>query len=372
MTAQSDAVVKAAVVDLFCGVGGLTHGLMQGGLQVVAGIDADKSCKYAYEANNRPAKFLVADVKRLTGEVVRALYPRGTIRILAGCAPCQAYSSYASTADDKAKQGKWKLLPEFARLIEEVGPEVVSMENVTRLQSFDGGKLFRDFVGRLQSAEYHVSWSNVSCPQYGIPQTRNRLVLFASKFGEVRIVPPTHKRRDYRTVRQTIGHMEPIAAGQSSPRDPLHKAAKLEPINLLRIQQSVPGGTWADWDPELLPDCYRKKSGKSYRSVYGRMEWDKPAPTITTQFDGIGRGRFGHPDQDRAISLREGALLQTFPPNYRFVKRGQPVQIAPIARHIGNAVPPVLGRIIARSIALHLEENSACSPVNADRARHRV
>ena len=138
-------------------------------------------------------------------------------------------------------------------------------------------------------------------------------------------------------------------------KDPLHKSAGLTEINLKRIKQSKPGGTWRDWDKTLLPECYKKPSGKSFGSVYGRMEWDKPSPTITTQFYSFGTGRYGHPEQDRAISLREGALLQTFPRNYKFFKDIDNISISTISRHIGNAVPVDLGKIIGMSINEHLK-----------------
>jgi DNA (cytosine-5)-methyltransferase 1 len=141
-------------------------------------------------------------------------------------------------------------------------------------------------------------------------------------------------------------------------KDSLHVSSHLSEQNLERIQASKPGGSWKDWDEDLRASCHRIKSGKTYGSVYGRMEWNKPAPTITTQFYGFGNGRFGHPTQDRAISIREGALLQTFPKGYKFVAPKEDVKIKELGRHIGNAVPPRLGQIIARSIKMHLEDSN--------------
>ena len=156
------------------------------------------------------------------------------------------------------------------------------------------------------------------------------------------------------TVRQAIGDLEPLENGQRSTTDPLHFCSRLSPINIRRIKASIPGGTWCDWPTSLLPDCYRKDSGASYKSVYGRMEWDKPAPTLTTQFYRYGTGRYGHPVQHRALSLREGAILQTFPANYEFVPPNETVNFTSIGRHIGNAVPPALGYIIGQSILKHV------------------
>ena len=178
------------------------------------------------------------------------------------------------------------------------------------------------------------------------------MVLLASLHGPIRMIDPTHSKP--RTVRQAIGRLRPLEAGESAPRDRLHVASALSPKNLARIRASKPGGTWRDWPRHLIADCHRTDSGRTYPSVYGRMEWDKPAPTMTTQCFGYGNGRFGHPEQDRAISLREAAILQSFPRNYEFVPPGEPVQFTPIGRMIGNAVPVELGRAIARSISRHL------------------
>ena len=277
---------------------------------------------------------------------------------MVGCAPCQPYSTYTKKKQDK--DGKWKLIPRFADLICEVEPDIVSVENVPDLVTFRKGKVYRAFVNRLKKKGYYVTdFQEVYCPDYGIPQHRTRLVLFASKYGEIEIVPKTHSPGEYKTVRQTIGHLEPLEAGQISETDPLHRASELSELNLRRIRVSVPGGTWRDWPEELVAECHMRRSGRGYSSVYGRMVWDEPSPTITAQCYGFGNGRFGHPEQDRAISLREAALLQTFPEGYEFVAPAHPVYIKVVGRLIGNAVPVQLGRAIATSIKRHLEAQSA-------------
>jgi len=149
-----------------------------------------------------------------------------------------------------------------------------------------------------------------------------------------------------------------VDSGGVSPNDPLHRARRLGPLNLKRIRASKPGGTWHDWPEDLRADCHKKESGASYKSVYGRMQWSEPSPTITTLFHGFGNGRFGHPEQDRALTLREGAMLQTFPETYAFAEHGAPISFDAIGRHIGNAVPVDLGRVIGRSIARHLASTS--------------
>ena len=222
------------------------------------------------------------------------------------------------------------------------------------MRAIDVPTIFKDFVELLKRNNYHVTWKNVFCPDYGIPQMRWRLVLLASKFGGITLIPPTHKPDQYVTVRQTIGCLPRIDAGETAKQDPLHRASKMSSLNLKRIKQSTPGGTWKDWPQYLLATCHKKNSGKSYYNVYARMEWDKISPTITTEFTGFGNGRFGHPEQDRALSLREGALLQTFPKDYEFFEPETDYHITHIAKHIGNAVPVELARVIAKSISIHL------------------
>lgn len=338
------------VVDLFCGVGGLTHGFVMEGFNVVAGIDSDPSCKYAYEKNNG-ARFIEGDVAKLSGEIVASLYPEDSLKILIGCAPCQPFSNYTNKLKEKNSK-QWSLLNDFGRLVEEVQPEIVSMENVPSLGSKD---VFIDFVELLKSNNYHVTWGNVYCPDYGVPQMRSRLVLLASKSGEIKLISPTHRPENYVTVKEMIGHLHPIAVGETDESDPLHRASTMSDMNMQRIKESAPGGTWDDWPDGLLAACHRKSSGKSYYNVYGRMEWDKISPTITTEFTGFGNGRFGHPEQNRALSLREGALLQTFPEDYEFFEPGSNYYISRVAKYIGNAVPVQLGRVVARSIREYLE-----------------
>ena len=340
-------------VDLFCGVGGLTKGLNSAGINVALGVDIDKSCEFAYEKNNRNSKFLPKDISKLSAEEINSFYPKNSTSILAGCAPCQPFSSYSY----KNTTIKWKLLYEFSRIIKEVLPDIITMENVPTLLRFKKAPVFTDFLKTLQNLGYKYSYSIVNCPEYGIPQSRKRLVLLASKFGEINLIPATHKEKNFKTVRQTIGKLPPIKHGETYVKDKLHKASLLSEINLKRIQQSNPGGSWKDWDEDLRLACHKKDTGKTYVSVYGRMEWDKPSPTMTTQCNGLGNGRFGHPEQDRAISLREAAMLQTFPKSYKFINKKNALSTRQLATHIGNAVPVKLGKVIGKSIVQHVQKH---------------
>lgn len=342
--------VSASAVDLFCGAGGLTRGFLDEGITVKGGFDIDPTCRYAYEQNNR-VPFFEQDVTTLKAETISRLLAGSAVRVLAGCAPCQKFSTYTRGRED-VKPERWGLLHSFARIVEAVRPEIVTMENVVALKRH---QVFHDFVLSLENLGYSVTKYEVDSRAYGVPQRRRRLVVFGALDNEVALAAATHMADGFRTVRDAIGDVDPLDAGQVSGTDPIHRSSALTGINLKRIQASTPGGTWRDWDDDLRASCHKKPSGKTYPGVYGRMSWDAPGPTITTQAYGYGNGRFGHPDQDRGISLREMALLQTFPPAYEFVEPDHPVHMTTIGRHIGNAVPVMLGRTIARSIRDHLE-----------------
>lgn len=346
--------MKINAIDLFCGVGGLTCGVQQAGIKVIAGYDIAEECRFSYEFNNH-SRFIYKDVKEIDSQEITSLYPKNTdIKVLMGCAPCQPFSSYSHRyKQSDSRNQKMDLLGYFGKQIAYVQPDIVSMENVPQLIK---DPIFDKFVSTLKENNYSVSYKVVFAPSYGIPQNRKRLVLLASKFGNIKLIDPTHNKENYSNVRDAIGHLEEIENGQSSTMDRLHVSRKLSSLNLHRIKASKQGGTWKDWDKKLLPECYKKKSGNSYRSVYGRLSWDFPSSTITTQFVGYGNGRFGHPTQNRALSLREGAILQSFPENYQFVPPNEPIRITKLAVQIGNAVPVKLGYAIGLSIKKHLEE----------------
>ena len=345
---QSESVIDC--VDLFCGAGGLTKGLTRAGVRVRAGVDLDPSCAYPYESNNK-AKFFARDVSKLRADELQEMFASdgGRVRLLAGCAPCQPFSTYSRSARVEREDAKWSLLREFGRLARETRPHLLTMENVPQLLKH---RVFKDFLANL--AGYSVAFAVLDCVEYGIPQTRKRLVLVASRLGDISL-PPAVKRKP-RTVRSVVRALPRLSAGESDPRDALHSACGLSALNLARIRASRPGRSWRDWDPALVAECHRKQSGATFPSVYGRMEWDAPSPTITTQCFGFGNGRFGHPDQDRAITLREAAILQTFPKSYRFLPPGETPVFAAIGRLIGNAVPVRLGEVIGNVFVRHVQD----------------
>lgn len=339
---------EVVAVDLFCGIGGLTHGLKQAGIKVIAGIDNDASCKYAYEENN-DTKFIEASVTDISGKEISKLYPKNSIKVLVGCAPCQTFSQHATKIDLKKREQdeKWRLLYEFLRIVKESEPDIVSMENVPQLRKYD---VFKDFVVGLEKMGYLVNYKIAYCPRYGIPQTRKRLLLLASKKNKIEFIPETNTPKNYPTIKSKLKKLPKIKDGDKNEKDRFHVSWKLSDINKKRIKSSKQGGSWLDWDEDLRLECHKKKGGSTYKAVYGRLSWDKPASTITTQFYSYGTGRFGHPTQNRAISLREGAILQTFPMNYKFIEDEKNINFSQIGRHIGNAVPVKLGEVIGKSI----------------------
>jgi len=339
-------------IDLFCGIGGLSFGLRKAGISVLAGLDIDDSCKFVYEKNTQ-AEFIHKDISDVTGKDLDEYWQDNPYKILAGCAPCQPFSTHSNKYKDREKSNKWHLINEIKRLVFESSPDIVTIENVPNLAK---QKIFKDFLAFFDEENYFVSYAIVNCLDYGIPQKRKRLVLLASKFGEIMLIPSTHSKENYVSLKQAIGHLPSLEAGEISESDPLHRARNLSEINMLRMKASRPNGTWEDWNDDLKLPCHKKSSGKTYKSVYGRMSWDEPSSTITTQFYNFGTGRFGHPSQNRAITIREAAIIQTFPQDYVFYKNEDEISFTRLGIYIGNAVPVDLGVVIGKSILAHMRE----------------
>lgn len=333
-------------VDLFCGAGGLSIGLKQSGIAVAAGIDLDPACRYPFEKNTG-ARFIEQDLTTVSSDAVNLLFGATPIRVLAGCAPCQPFSGYTTKRRDIDQ--RWLLLLEFLRIASQVKPEIVTLENVPRLSHLP---LWKSFVSGLELVGYKVTWDVLDAADYGVPQNRRRLVLLGSRLGSIKLPIPSSDSAP--TVRAAIGALPEVKAGDRSNADPLHASRALTEQNLRRIQASKPAGTWREWPSWMRVACHQSATGKTYPSVYGRMSWDRPSPTITTQFYGFGNGRFGHPEQDRALTLREGAILQSFDRDAEFCTPSRKVSFKKVGRLIGNAVPPALGRAIGAAIVSHV------------------
>jgi DNA (cytosine-5)-methyltransferase 1 len=338
-------------IDFYCGAGGLSRGLLDAGIEVVAGFDADGRCKETYEKNNRPAQFHERDICDVSAAAVwKVLGSRRTGDLLiAGCAPCQPFSKHRKSAVDEsgtvsqARDPDATLLGEFARLVEVMQPGQVLIENVPGIAKVHGFSTYRRFLKMLRANSYRIAEGVLDAKRFGVPQTRRRYVLIAVRGRAVSLPEPQFGPglREYVTVRQAIAHYPPIKAGERHPFVPNHEAAAISSINLNRLR-STPhdGGDRRAWPAELELECH-KGDHDGHTDVYGRMAWDRWAPTLTGRCNSVSNGRYGHPCQDRAISLREAASLQTFGDAYVFCGTRQH-----IARQIGNAVPVKFGEIL--------------------------
>ena len=339
---------KLKAIDFFSGAGGLTHGLKVAGIDVIAGIDNDGTCKETFEKNNAGAIFLEKDITKYLPadlELDLKIKTNADDMIFAGCAPCQFWS-IIRTSKEKSKKTK-NLILDFQKFIEYFKPGFVVVENVPGISSKKGSPMGR-FIAALESLGYNVAHDITDMSLYGIPQKRRRFTLLASRVSPIALPQPTKKIMTVRDVLGTKNGFIKINAGTADKTDFIHTAANLSGKNIRRLQMtSKNGGDRSAWQKNAkyqLP-CYASGEKKFY-DTYGRMWWDKPSPTITTKFFSISNGRFAHPEEDRAISLREGATLQTFPKNYKFVG----TSVASIAKMIGNAVPPEFSKIIGRQI----------------------
>lgn len=337
---------KLKALDFFCGAGGLSYGLRSGGFDVVSGFDIDARCSETYEYNNPGSKFHEIDIRRISLETLRKAtgIKDFTNMLFAGCAPCQPFSKHQKGTKRKKDAN---LLVEFGRLIEEAKPAYVFMENVPGIAKVPGFNAFRRFLVCLQKNKYKFDYEVVDAKDYGIPQSRKRMVLLATHNGEVYIPAPFFGTPEvpFRTVRETISTFPPIKAGETHPNIPNHSAAALREINIRRLMSTPKnGGDRSAWPEKLKVRCHQNNY-KGHTDVYGRMYWDNPSPPLTGRCNSVSNGRYGHPEQDRAISLREAAAIQSFPDDYVFFGNKNH-----IALQIGNAVPVLLAKTMAEEL----------------------
>jgi DNA (cytosine-5)-methyltransferase 1 len=336
---MSKGTLKA--VDFFCGGGGMSYGMQEAGIKVLAGIDFEPACKETYEANINDAQFLLEDVFKLTEQDLQKkldLKKNDDDLILIGCSPCQFWS-IINTDKKKSKKSK-NLLVEFKRFVEYFKPGYVVVENVPGVLRKKKESGLDDFITWLNENEYNVHFKVHNVNDYGVPQSRKRFTLIANRVSD-RVIEPLKEEGKKPVLADYIGvdnGFPKVKAGNRDESDFMHTVAGLNEINIKRLQKTKKnGGSRTSYmkDKKLAPSCHYN-DGVNFKDTYGRMSWNKPASTITTKFFSISNGRFAHPEENRAISLREGAVLQSFPKTYKF--RG--TSIGSIARIIGNAVPP--------------------------------
>jgi len=338
-------------IDFFCSIGGMTYGFRKAGIDVIAGIDVDLSCKETYEFNNPTSKFIEADIKDYSIEELKketSIKRNDDNLIFIGCSPCQ-YWSIIKTDKTKSEETK-NLISYFQKFIEYFKPGYVVVENVPGILRNADESGLNGFIQSLKNMEYTVIFDKLNANHYGVPQNRKRFVLIASRTNK-KIELPKPQKNNPPILKNFIGKengFKSISAGNKDNSDFMHTTANLSELNLERVRKTKHnGGTRLDWknDDNLQLKCYINKDN-SFKDIYGRMSWDKPSPTITTKFYSISNGRFVHPEEDRPISIREGATIQTFPKSYSFKEKS----IGKVAKHIGNAVPPKLARKIAYNI----------------------
>ena len=325
-------------------------------MKVAFALDHDPDARASFEANFPEAHFEFADIRTVSVEAIRSRMGTGLSCpvLFSGCAPCQPYTRQNTIRPEFGLDERVPLLARFAALVEDCRPDLVFVENVPGLQKLDArSQPFGGFVKQLEDAGYELDYRPIKLAKYGIPQSRRRLVLVGSRHGKVRLPEETHgpgaTNERYATVRDWIAHLPPIKAGEEHPDVPNHRAANLSARNLERIEATPEGGGNRDWPKELALECHEGVSG--YSDVYGRMSWDAPASGLTTRCTSYSNGRFGHPDQHRAISIREAACLQTFPEEFAF--KGS---MASMARQIGNAVPVRLAKLVGFRFIEHLRD----------------
>lgn len=368
-------------IDLFCGAGGLSEGFRQAGFKVLAGNDIDEVAGATYQSTHLDAQFISGPIQDLTAArlLKASCLRRGELDCLIGGPPCQAFSVYnhqRGMHDDRSQ-----LFREYLRLVEGLSPKWIVMENVMGILSVAGGEAVRAIRAGFHSLGYEVDFQVLKTEEFGVPQERRRVVFLGTRTKD-RIHWPlaTHGEGllPFVTIRDAIGDLPPLKNGEAKPPTPYtkkplsdfqqqmrersglvlnHSAPKLSDINLQRMKHIPPGGSWRDIPFDLLPDGMKRAKRSDHTKRYGRMEWKGLSCTILTKCD-VHWGAYIHPSQDRAISVREAARIQSFPDWFQFEgsMTDQFVQI-------GNAVPPLLGKAIASSIKSAMSSEESDSPL---------
>lgn len=353
-------MIKA--IDFFCGIGGVTAGFLDAGIDVVAGIDKDPDCKITYEHNHKrlnsvePVPYLEHDISDPEFCLSRNDFDinENDILVAIGCAPCQPFTGITDVSDKRKNERS--LLSIFAEKVRNLNPDYIFVENVSGLKSKKNGnsEVLNSFISDLRCQGYILNTKVVNAAHYGVPQNRKRLIIFGKKGEKIDFPKETHssnndKKRPLVTLRNVIQDLPPIDAGVKHEEIPNHVSAKLIDKSIERLSYQVNPGDGMDTWPEHLQLPSRKKSYTGHNDVYARLSWNKPCSTLTTKFCSVSNGRFAHPEQNRALTIREGLRIQTFDSEKRnFVLIDDRVSI--MSRQIGNAVPVKLAEAFASKI----------------------
>lgn len=356
------------MIDLFSGSGGSAQGFKSAGFNIAAAVEIDRLASASFHSNFPETKIFTDDIRNIKGkDLLRTTGVTNNELVILACPPCQGFST-ARRRGQQMSDARNILILEFVRLVKEVKPVAFVMENVPGLAKGIGHKLFEEAMSQLADIGYYMTEPQIlEAADYGIPQRRKRLVIMGTRLKNLplKLPDPTHHNPDkkdhgllsWNTVRSAISDLPHISAGEKHNEDFMHTSAHLSEDNLDRMKHTpLNGGSRFAWPLDLWLPCHirlEKRGIKGYTDIYGRMEWDTPSPTITGGCAMISKGRYGHPDQNRAISLREAARLQTFPDSFKFTGN-----FGEIAKQIGNAVPPQLAQRIAESLIKSLNEFS--------------
>ena len=344
-------------VDFFCGIGGATRGFLKAGIDVVAGIDVDITCKETYESNNKrvtgePVKFFTEDITQFDSSRIKRFLNKDDKLIIIGCAPCQPFTHITPKLDGRKKERY--LLHVFADIIKDLTPEYIFIENIHGLNSPNNKEILEDFLYSLKP-EFNLVHKIVNASHYGIPQSRKRVIIFGKRYGDIEFPINTHGDglKKIVTLRDVIASLPKIKAGEQHNYYKEHVCAKLNAINLERLKyQKNPGDGMDKWPKVLHLPSRKEREYKGHNDVYSRLWWDRLCSTLTTKFVSISNGRFAHPEQNRGLSILEGLIIQTF--GKTFVMNNRNLRVKSI--QIGNAVPVKLAKVFAKKI-LDFEKN---------------
>lgn len=345
----------ASSIDLFAGGGGLSEGMRQAGFDILSAVENDFVAAETFKVNHSEAIVFEQDIRFVSAQEVlrQTRLEVGELDLLAGCPPCQGFSSL--TRKYKRDDERNGLISEVTRLVEGLLPKAIMIENVPGLAE-KGRAFLNDFIQTIKELGYIVNFSVLQVADYGVPQDRRRFVLLAGRGFEINIPEPTHSKSGsdelpkWKTVGDTIKDLEePFSLKQSASyggpqKFNWHISRDLSDINLERLKFLKPGGPRFDIPDYLRPKCHQGVN-KGFGNVYGRMSWDNTSPTITGGCTTLSKGRFGHPEKPRTISVREAARLQTFPDSFQFATDF----VDQACKIIGNALPCEFARIMSQA-----------------------